>query len=157
MPGFFFSPTRYIFTDAHISGSYHCPRQCNIRCKACSSCFKNNKCSRKEWDLEAVAKYFALGRVRLYLVGAPSITVITDHKPLCSIFNGKKQRSTSTDHVKLRHQDIGFTGAYQKGKINPFDYLSRRGKPFVEISQEQQEEADEIKNIYYISSIQPLL
>ena len=57
---------------------------------------------------------------------------------------------------KLRHQDIGFTGAYQKGKINPFDYLSRRGKPFVEISQEQQEEADEIKNIYYISFIQPL-
>ena len=96
-------------------------------------------------DLEAMAIGFVFRRSRIYLAGAPDIAIITHHKLLCAIFNGKKSGSSRTDRMKLRHQDIVFSEEYQKGKIT--DYLSRKGKPFPEIPTEQQKEADDIKNI----------
>ena len=79
---------------------------------------------------------FALRRFQNYLLGAPdAIEVITDHKPLRSIFNGPRKGSVRTERVKLRHQDIRFQVAYQKGKINQADYLSRHGTPLETLSQ----------------------
>ena len=50
---------------------------------------------------------FALHRFRNYIVGAPDvITVMTDHKPLCPIFNRKREGSIRTGKIKLQHQDI---------------------------------------------------
>ena len=80
--------------------------------------------------LEALAVDFALRRFRLYLVGAPNDTIIvTDHHPLLSVFNGKRNGSNSTDRIKLRHQHIRFSLQYKKGITNPADYLSRNDIP----------------------------
>ena len=98
-------------------------------------------------DLEAVAKDFALRRFTFYLVGAPDITAIIDHKPLCSIFNGKKINSDRSRQIVTTEYRI--YSSISKGKINPIDYLSRRGKSFVEIPREQ-EEADDIKDILHM-------
>ncbi len=73
---------------------------------------------------------------------------------LCSIFNGKRQRSIRTERVKLRHQDIRFTVAYQRGKINQSDYLSRHSKPLQKLSQSEQAEAN---NLLYMLHTTPAL
>lgn len=49
-----------------------------------------NKAERRypKLDLEAMGVDFGLTRFRHYIVGSPDlITVVTDHKPLCSISN----------------------------------------------------------------------
>ena len=77
-----------------------------------------------------MAVNFALKRFRLYLVGAPSDTIIvTDHYPLLSVFNGKRNGSIRTERIKLRHQDIRFSLQYKKVIKNPADYLSRHDIP----------------------------
>ena len=43
--------------------------------------------------------------------------------------------------MNLRHQDIVLSVEFQKGKINPVDYLSRKGKPSAQIPTEQQKQA----------------
>ena len=81
---------------------------------------------------------FALRRFRLYLVGAPNDNIIvTDHHPLLSDFNGKRNGLISTERVKLRHQDIRFSLQYKKGIKNPADYLSRHGIPWEILSQNE--------------------
>ena len=46
-------------------------------------------------DLEAMAIDFGLRRFRKYILGAPEpITVITDHDPLCSIFNKSNRQGS---------------------------------------------------------------
>ena len=58
-------------------------------------------------DIEAVALDFALRRFRKYIIGAPqNITVVTDHLPLISMFNGKRLDSFRTNRIKMRHQDV---------------------------------------------------
>ena len=70
-------------------------------------------------DLEAMGIDFGLMRFRSYIVGAPEeVHVITDHQPLCAIFNGKRHGSIRTDRIKLRHQDVRYVVQYQHGKIN---------------------------------------
>ena len=83
---------------------------------------------------------FALRRFPLYLVGAPNDTIIvTDHHPLLSIFNGKRNGSIRTKRMKLRHQDIRFSLQYEKGitNPNPADYLSRHGIPWETLSKNE--------------------
>ena len=124
----------YIFTDAHISGSVAIIAQGKTlsHAKPVAVSSRTTNMAEKKYpqlDLEAMAISFAL-RI---LAGAPDITILTDHKPLCATFNRKKPGSVQTDCMKLRQQYIVFSVAYQKGKINPTDYLSRRGKSFTEI------------------------
>ena len=67
-------------------------------------------------DLEATAVSYGLTRFRNYLVGSPEIVVvITDHKPLCSIFNGTRHGSIRTERIKLLHQDIPYCVEYCRG------------------------------------------
>ena len=151
--------TIYILTDAHIFGLGAILAQGNTisDAKPVAEVSRTINMAEKKYpqlDLEAMAIDFAL---RIYLVGAPDITIITDHKLLCAIFNGKKTGSIRTDDMKLRHQDIVFSVEYQKGQINPTDYLSRRGKPFAEIPIEQQKEVDDIKNILYMFHTTPII
>ena len=75
-------------------------------------------------DLEGMAVDFGLGRFRQYLVGGPEVTVVTDHKPLISIFSRKRLNSIRIDGIKLRYQDIKFNVIWRNGKKNPADYLS---------------------------------
>ena len=101
-------------------------------------------------DVEATGIDFALRRFRNYLVGAPEVVVVTDHKPLCPIFNSYKIGSIPTDRIKLRQQDINYSIEYQCGKKNQSGYLSRHGKPFCKLREEEQNEADELHNLLYL-------
>ena len=102
-------------------------------------------------DLEATGYDFGLRRFRHYLVGAPhTVSAVTDHKPLCSIFNGNRQGSIHTDRIKMRHQGIRLKVQYQKGIKNRTDFLSRNAKPLSRLSNEEQNEADDINNILYM-------
>lgn len=84
---------------------------------------------------------FRLRRFRNHLVGAPkTIQVVTDHKPLCPIFNNNRKGSIRTERIKMRHQDIGFNVQYQKGKLNQTDYTSRRAKPIGKTPKQEQTE-----------------
>ena len=109
-------------------------------------------------DIEALSVDFALRRFREYLVGSPTpITVVTDHKPLFSIFNGRRNGSIMTQRIKLKHQDIPFVVEYQKGKLNQSDYLSRHAKDFSLMPDVQQKEADEFSNLLYTLHTTPVV
>ena len=99
---------------------------------------------------------FALRRFCNYLVGAPDvINVITDHKPLCSVFNGTG--SIRTERIKLRHQDIRIKVIYQQGKNNQADFLSRHAKPLQKLSLEEQNETHDLNNLLYTLHTTPIM
>ena len=109
-------------------------------------------------DLEATGLDSGLRQFRHYLVGAPyTVSVVTDHKPLCSIFNGNRQGSIRTDRIKMRHQDIRFKVQYQKGIKNQTDFLSRNAKPLSQLSNEEQNDADDINNTLNMPHITPII
>ena len=102
------SKRTFIFTDAHQSG-------------------KAEK-SYAQLDLETMAVDFALMRFCLYLLGVPNdTTIVTDHHPLLSVFNGKRNGLIRTESVRLRLQGIGLSLQYRKVITNSVDYLSRHG------------------------------
>ena len=69
-------------------------------------------------DLEVTAMDFYFRRLRNFLVGAPEIIVVTDHKQLCPIFNPYRQEVIQTDRIKLWHEDINYFVEYQCEKSN---------------------------------------
>ena len=143
----------YIVTDARISGiGAMLGQQGNTNdIKPIAFALRTAKAAESRYpqlDLEALAIDFGLRHFRNYLIGAPhKITVITDHKPLCSIFSGKRQGSIRTERIKLRHQDIQFEVVYQQGKHNQSDYLSKKAKNLTLLPRDQQDEADDINNL----------
>ena len=108
-------------------------------------------------DLEAMSLDFALRRFRHYIIGArKQITVITDHKPLCNIFNLRRKGSVRTERIKLRHQDIPFTVVYQQGAKNQSDYLSRHAMSLHLLTESEQKEANELNNLLYCLHTVPI-
>ena len=102
-------------------------------------------------DLEALSVDFGLRRFRYYLVGGPTVEVITDHKPLVSIFANKRKGSIRTSRIKLRHQDIKYQVIWRKGSDNPSDFLSRHATPLNNLPTYVQEESNELeKTIWYL-------
>ena len=109
-------------------------------------------------DLEALAIDFGLRRFRNRLIGAShKITVMTDHKPLCSIFNGKCQGSRRTERIKLRYQDIQFEVAYLEDKHNQFGYLCRKAKNLMLLLRNQQDKVDDTNNLLYLLDTTPII
>ena len=107
-------------------------------------------------DLEALAIDFALRRFRHYIVGDPKeVTVVTDHKPLISIFRNTRRGSIRTDRIKLRHQDINYKVVYQKGGSNRADFMSRRGTKLEKVPQEWKEEAQELEKTVWFLNLSP--
>ena len=91
-------------------------------------------------------------------MGAPhTVSAVTDHKPLCSIFSGNRQGSIRTDRIKMRYQDIRLKVQYQKGIKNQTDFLSRNAKPLSQLSNEEENEADDINNILYMLHSTPII
>ena len=93
----------YIFTDAHISGLVAIIAQgktlSHAKLVAVSS--RTTNMAEKKYpqlDLEAMAINFAL-RI---LAGAPDITILTNHKPLCATFNRKKTRLSSNGLYEVK-------------------------------------------------------
>ncbi len=109
-------------------------------------------------DLEATAINYGLKRFRRYIVGSPEIViVITDHKPLCSIFNGTRHGSIRTERMKLLHQDVPYRVEYKRGSANLSDYLSRHATPLHMLSTDEQHEPDELNNLLYMLHTTPIM
>ena len=80
-------------------------------------------------EREALAVVFGCERYHLYVMGS-RFTVVTDHKPLVSIYNNPQ--SNPPARIKrwtLRLQRYDMTVVYRPGKDNPADYLSRHPDP----------------------------
>ena len=153
----------FIFADAHLSGLGSILAQGDTIQNARPIAFTSRTTNAAEThypqlDLEAMAVDFSLRRFRNYIIGAPEvITVVTDHKPLCSIFNGNRRGSIRTEKIKMRHQDIHFTVQYQKGKLNQADFVSRRAKPLNKIPLNEQNEVNDLNKLLFVLHTTPII
>ena len=76
-------------------------------------------------EREALAVRWGVEHFHLYLYGTP-FTVVTDHKPLVSIFsNVISKPSPRIERWCLRLQQYTFTVVHRAGANNPADYMSR--------------------------------
>ena len=152
----------FVIVDAHITGIGAILAQGDSIDSAKPVALASRTTSQAEkrypqLDLEATAIDFGLRRFRNYLVGSPEcINVITDHKPLCSVFNGNRSGSIRTERIKLRHQDIRYRVSFQPGHINQSDFMSRNATPLSNLPNEQQNEPDELNNLLYTLHTTPL-
>ena len=154
------SPT-YLLVDAHRTGisailaqgqSPETARMVTCASRATTTVERNYP----QLDLEALAIDFALRRFRHYVVGDPKVvTVVTDHKPLVSIFRNTRRGSVRTDRIKLRHQDVNYTVVYQKGGSNRADFMSRHGTALEKVPQEWREEARELEKTVWFLNLSP--
>ena len=152
----------YLFTDAHQSGfgamlaqgdNISTARPIVLASRTTNTAEKHYP----QIDLEATGIDFALRRFRNYILGSPEkITIVTDHQPLCAIFNGRKKGSIRTDRIKLRHQDVRYEVVYQKGKANQADYLSRHAIPLENLTAEIQSEAEEMNKLLFLLHTTPI-
>ena len=146
----------FICVDAHSSGLSAILMQGECVADAKPIAFASRtttdaECRYPQLDLEALSVDFGLRRFRYYVVGAPCVKIVTDHKPLVSIFANKRKGSIRTDRIKLRHQDIRYEVVWRKGSDNPSDYLSRHATPLKNLPTAVQNESNELeKTIWYL-------
>ena len=57
----------------------------------------------------------------------------------------------------MRHQDIRFKVQYQKGIKNQTDFMSRNAKPLSQLSNEEQNEAEDINNTLCMLHTMPII
>ena len=150
------SAKTFIYVDAHKSGLSAILLQGENIVDAKPVAFASRTTTAAEskypqLDLEALSVDFGLRRFRYYIVGAPTIDVVTDHKPLVSIFANKRKGSIRSSRIKLRHQDINYQVVWKKGSENPADYLSRHAIPMKNLPVSIRGESDELeKTIWYL-------
>ena len=150
----YFDPNQpiYVIEDAHISGLGAMFAQGNsVRAaKPVAVPSRTTNGAEEKYpqlDLEATVLDFGLHRFRHYLVGAPhTVSVVTD-----------QQGSIRTDRIKMKHQDIRFKVQYQKGIKNQTDFISRNARPLSQLSNEEQNEVDDINNILYMLHTTPII
>ena len=106
-------------------------------------------------DLESLAVDFGLRRYRFYIAGGPQVTVVTDHKPLRSIFKNLRKGSVRSERIKLRHQDIDYEVVWQKGTTNAADYLSRHAMPLKHMPKEIELETMELEKTVWFMQYSP--
>ena len=106
-------------------------------------------------DLEALSVDYGLRRFRFYIAGGPKTLVITDHKPLESIFKNLRTGSIRTERIKLRHQDLNFEVRWKKGETNAADFLSRHATPLEYIPKDQREETHELEKTIWFLQFSP--
>ena len=106
-------------------------------------------------DLEALAVDFGLRRYRYYCGGGPTVTIVTDHKPLLGVFRNTRHGSIRSDRIKLRHQDVRFDLIWMKGSRNPADFMSRRGTPFNKLSKKLRTETTEFEKTVWFLQFAP--
>ena len=143
----------YVFTDAHITGLGAMLAQSDDFKSEKPVAFSSRTTNKTESnypqiDLEAMGLDFALIHLRNYLVGAPDrIKLVSDRKPLLSIFNGNRKGSIRSEKIKMRNQEINFEVIYQKGKFNQTDFISGRGKPLDQVPVKEHKELDDLNNL----------
>ena len=90
------SANTYIWVDAHRTGLSAILMQGDDKDFAKPIAFASRTTTQAEkrypqLDLEALAVDFGLHRFRFYIVGGPTVGIVTDHKPLVSIFANKRK------------------------------------------------------------------
>jgi hypothetical protein len=75
-------------------------------------------------EREALAVLWGCQYFHIYIFGKP-VTVLSDHKPLISIFNGMSHRNTRLERWSLKLAPYNATIKHIPGATNPADYLSR--------------------------------
>ena len=108
-------------------------------------------------DLEGIAVGFGLRRFNQYLIGGPQVNMITDHKPLVSIFQIKRLGSLCLDHIKLCHLDINSKLIWKKGATNPADYASRHATPLSHLPKHIQQELEEYSKLCWLLHKSPYM
>jgi hypothetical protein len=161
----FFDPNlpTFVMVDAHLTGlgailsqgqSLEMARPVAVASRATNKTEKQYS----QLDLEGMNVDFGLRRFREYMVGSPQIVkVVSDHKPLVSIFNRKRKGSIRTQRITLRHQDIPYSVEYRKGAFNQADFMSRRAKPLTKLPKKQQAESEELNNLLYTLHTTPVI
>ncbi|XP_038049667.1 uncharacterized protein K02A2.6-like [Patiria miniata] len=80
-------------------------------------------------ESEALSVTWGTLHYHLYLYGN-NFEVVTDHKPLVTLFNNPNSKPPMRiERWILKLQEYRFQVAYQPGKLNPADYLSRHPLP----------------------------
>ena len=99
-------------------------------------------------EKEALALVWGCEHFRIYLLGAHFTTIITDHKPLETIFNNPKSKPPARiERWALRLQPYNFTVKYKEGKNNPADYMSRHPAYGFTITKHQQVAEDYVLSL----------
>ena len=98
-------------------------------------------------EREALAIRWGVQKLRKYLLGAPTFKIITDHKPLQSMFNnGKQDLPPRIERFVMDIQGYDWEVVYKPGKNNIADYLSRH--PVVRQGSSRSEEVeDHVKRV----------
>ena len=148
----------HIQVDAHVSGLSAILMQEHNNTKrivsTASRATTPTEARYPQLDLEALAVDFGLRRFRFYVAGA-KVTIITDHKPLESIFKNMRIGSIRTERIKLRHQDLDYTVRWEKGLENRADYLSRHALPLECITKEERDETEELEKTIWFLQFSP--
>jgi transposase InsO family protein len=77
-------------------------------------------------EKEALAIVWGCEHFHLYLCGSPTFTLVTDHKPLETIFNNPNNKPPARiERWRLRLQPYDFIVKFRPGADNPADYMSR--------------------------------
>lgn len=80
-------------------------------------------------EREGLATVWGVEHFHLYLHGS-TFQIITDHKPLETIFNKSTCKATARlERLQLRLQPYKFKVVYRPGAGNPADYMSRHPVP----------------------------
>ena len=152
----------FLFVDAHKSGlgavlSQGSSIENSVPVAVASRTTTKVEKRYPQIDLEGMSVDFGLRRFRQYLVGAPKITVVTDHQPLVPIFARRRLGSLRLDRIKLRHQDINYDLVYRKGKLNPADFLSRHARDLNSLPEEIQDETEEYSKLCWFLHTSPVM
>ncbi|KAK3726803.1 hypothetical protein QZH41_007213 [Actinostola sp. cb2023] len=94
-------------------------------------------------EREALGVIWGCEYFHLYVYGKP-VTVVTDHKPLVTIFNDPKSKPPARiERWTLRLQPYQVTIVYKKGCDNPADFMSRHPEKDTPVTSRQQKIAEE--------------
>ncbi len=75
-----------------------------------------------------MAVVWCLKKARLFLLGCPNLTIVTDHKPLIRLFGDKELKDILNPRLLAMKEKTlihNFNIKYLPGKKNPADFLSR--------------------------------
>ena len=91
-----------------------------------SRSLKDAETRYSQTEKEALGIRWGVKKLRKYLLGAPKFQIVTDHRPLCPMFNKNKQDlPPRIERFVMDIQGYDYEVVYQPGKSNIADYISR--------------------------------
>ena len=91
-----------------------------------SRALKDVESRYSQTEREALAIRWGVNKLRKYLMGSPKFQIITDHRPLCVLFNKCRQElPPRIERFVMDVQGYDYEVVYQPGKNNIADYMSR--------------------------------